>query len=125
MGGISWNGGLTISLQVKDLAKAKAWYQQTLGFTFLYEIADIGWCELATGVARVNVGLSQVEEPKVGAGPVPTFGTTSLDHARAFLESHKVKFDGPTQVIPGLVKLATFFDPDGNALMLFEELKQG
>jgi catechol 2,3-dioxygenase-like lactoylglutathione lyase family enzyme len=123
MPGINWNGGLTISIQVKDIAKSKAWYQQALGFTFLYEIADIGWCELATAVQRVNVGLSQVEAPKVG-GPVPTFGTTNIEHARAHLESLRVPFDGPTQVIPGLVKLATFFDPDGNALMLFEELKQ-
>ena len=33
-----------------------------------------------------------------------------------------VKFDGPTQEIPGLVKLATFYDPDGNNYMLNESL---
>jgi hypothetical protein len=34
-----------------------------------------------------------------------------------------VKFDGPTQEIPGMVKLATFFDPDGNAMMFFQDLQ--
>ena len=33
-----------------------------------------------------------------------------------------VKFDGETQTVPGMVKLATFFDPDGNKLMLYEDL---
>ena len=29
---------------------------------------------------------------------------------------------GDTQVIPEMVKIATFYDPDGNTLMLFEDL---
>jgi hypothetical protein len=35
-----------------------------------------------------------------------------------------VRFDGPTREYPGMVKLATFFDPDGNTLMLYESLGQ-
>lgn len=120
---LNYNGGLTISTQVADLKKAAAWYRDVLGFTFLYEVAEIGWCELATEVKGVNIGLSQVEKPKVGAGPVPTFGVENLDAARAQLESKKVRFDGPTHEFPGMVKLATFFDPDGNALMLFQDLQ--
>lgn len=122
--GVAWNGGLTIAVQVKDLAASKAWYQRVLGFAFLYEVPEIAWCELSSGVDRVNIGLSQVESPRVGAGPVPTFGVKDIDAARSTMESQKVRFDGPTQTIPGLVKLATFFDPDGNAYMLFEELQK-
>lgn len=120
---LNYNGGLTISTQVADLKKAAAWYRDVLGFTFLYEVAEIGWCELATEVKGVNIGLSQVEKPKVGAGPVPTFGVNDLDAARKQLEAKKVRFDGPTHEFPGMVKLATFFDPDGNALMLFQDLQ--
>lgn len=119
---LGFTAGLTISIQCRDMAASRAWYRDVLGFTPLYELADMGWCELATECAKVNVGLSQVEHPKVG-GPVPTFGVHDIDAARAKLESRKVRFDGETQTIPGLVKLATFFDPDGNALMLFQELK--
>lgn len=36
-----------------------------------------------------------------------------------------MRFDGPTQTIPGMVKLATLFDPDGNTLMLFQSLAEG
>ena len=122
---LGYTGGLTLSMQVKDRKKSQTWYQNVLGFTLLYDVEEIGWCELATETEKVNIGLSQVEKPKVGAGPVPTFGVKNIDAARKQLEAKDVRFDGKTQEIPGMVKLATFFDPDGNALMLFQDLQQG
>ncbi len=119
---LNYDGGLTLSCQVSDMNKAIAWYQEKLGFTVLYKLDEMGWCEMATEVARVNMGLSQVEKPKTGAGPVPTFGVKDIDAARAKLEKRDVRFDGETIVIPDMVKLATFFDPDGNALMLYQSL---
>lgn len=126
---LGFDGGLTLSFQVKDRKATADWYQRVLGFKLLYDVAEIGWCELASPVSRVNIGLSQVEAPKAadgkgscGGGAVPTFGVKNIDAARKSLESHKVRFDGPTHEFPGMVKLATFFDPDGNALMLFQDL---
>ena len=121
---LDFNGGLTLSIQVKDRKASAKWYTDTLGFPLLYDVAEIGWCELATETKGVNIGLSEVEKPKTGAGPVPTFGVKDLDKARALLESKKVRFDGPTHEFPGMVKLATFFDPDNNALMLFQDLQK-
>lgn len=120
---LGFDGGLTISYQVKDRKKTAQWYQDVLGFKLLYDVAEIGWCELATEVARVNIGLSEVENPQPSTGPVPTFGVKDINAARAKLEAHKVRFDGPTQEIPHMVKLATFFDPNGYALMLFQDLQ--
>jgi predicted enzyme related to lactoylglutathione lyase len=121
---LNYDGGLTLAFQCSNVKKSVEWYTQVLGFTHLYTNAEIGWAEVATEVAKVNVGLSQVESPKVGAGPVPTFGVKDIDSARKQLEGKKVRFDGETRTIPGLVKLATFFDPDGNALMLYQSLGQ-
>jgi len=121
---MDFTGQLTLAMQVKDWKKARDWYQSTLGFTLEYEMEHMGWCELNTPVTGVNVGISQVENPKVGAGPVPTFGVADIDAARAHLESRDVRFDGETQTIPDMVRLATFYDPDGNALMLFQMLGQ-
>jgi catechol 2,3-dioxygenase-like lactoylglutathione lyase family enzyme len=118
---IGYNGGLTVAMQVKDLAASIDWYQNVVGFKLLYQVEDIGWCELSTSVDKVNLGLSQVEKPKIG-GPTPTFGVNDIAHARKTLEKHGVRFDGETQEIPGMVKLATFFDPDGNSLMYYESL---
>lgn len=122
---LNYDGGLTLSFQVASMDKAIGWYQEKLGLNLLYRLDDIGWCELATETKGVTVGLSQVEKPKTGAGPVPTFGVRDIAAARALLEKKDVRFDGETIEIPGMVKLATFYDPDGNALMLYQNLQQG
>lgn len=119
----NWTGGLTLAMQVKDRKATIAWYAKVLGFELLYDVPEIGWCEVKSPLNNVYIGLSEVESPRVG-GCVPTFSVADIDNARAHMESHRVKFDGPTQEIPGMVKLATFFDPDGNALMLSQSLSQ-
>jgi len=119
---LGYNGGLTCSMQCADLDKAIAWYSGTLGFEMIYKLDDMAWCEMKTPIAGVNVGLSQVESPEVKGGATLTFGVKDIDAARAQLEKRDVPFDGETMEIPGMVKLATFFDPDGNKLMLFQGL---
>ena len=42
--------------------------------------------------------------------------------ARGTLEEAGVKFDGQTVTVEGYVSTATFYDPDGNALMLAQDL---
>ena len=50
------------------------------------------------------------------------FGVADIDAARVELEAKGVVFDGDTRELPGMVKLATFFDPDGNRYMLAQSL---
>jgi len=121
---IPYDGGLTCAMGVKDMKASIAWYRDVLGFRVLYEVAEMGWCEMASPVARVNVGLSQVEAPEVTGGATLTWGVKDIDAARKQIEAKKVRFDGPTQTIPGMVRLATFFDPDGNKMMLYQDLQQ-
>lgn len=113
---------LTCSVSVRNLENAKRWYTEVLGFQHLYTMTEIGWSELATAIPGVNIGLSQVEEHEVKGSVVLTFAVKDIAHARAQLEQHQTRFDGETQTIPGMVKLATFFDPDGNPFMLSETL---
>ena len=119
---IGFDGGLTCVIQVSDLSTSKVWYQEVLGFEFLFELPDQKFCELASPVDRVTVGLSQVSDLKTGSGTTLTFGVDDIDVARTLLERHGVRFDGPTEEIPGIVKLASLFDPDNNRLMLYESL---
>ncbi len=120
---LGFNEKLTCALKVTDLDKSLKWYQDHLDFTLLYRVDEIGWCEMATEVSGVNVGLSQVEECGGDGNAILTFGVKNIDDARSQLEDKDIRFDGPTQTIPDMVKLATFFDPDGNSLMLFEDLQ--
>jgi CreA protein len=88
-------------------------------FELIYKLDDMGWCELRTAWKGISIGLGQSETPTTG-GTTPVFGVEDIDAARSHLESNGVRFDGDTQVIPDMVKLATFYDPDGNPWMLAE-----
>lgn len=118
---VSLDQTITISLSVKDRHASAAWYETMLGFDTLYHIDDAGWTELQTKTAGVTLGLGEHTKPQPG-NCVPVFGTADLDSARQKLENADVKFDGETDVVDGMVKTATFYDPDGNALMLAQDL---
>ena len=115
-------GGLTIAYNVSDVKRSIDWYQDVMGFKVQYHLEEMGWCEMETHIPKVNVGLSQVENPEVKGGPTLTWGVMDIEAARAELESKGVKFDGETREIPDMVKLATFYDPDGNHLMMYQSL---
>ncbi len=121
---LKYDGGLTCALGVKDMKAAIQWYQDVLGFKLLYQLDQMGWCELATHMPRVNLGVGQEENPQVKGGTTLTFGVVDIDESRKQLEAKKVRFDGPTQTIEGMVKLATFYDPDGNKFMLYQSLEK-
>ena len=121
---IPFDGALTCALSVTDLYKAIAWYGDVLGFETNYKLDDMAWAELSTPIARVTLGLSQVETMEGKGGATLTFGVTDIDDARKQLEASDVRFDGDITTIPEMVKFATFFDPDGNTLMLFQDLSE-
>ncbi len=112
---------LTLAMSVRDRHASARWYEDTLGFELLYHADDAGWSELQTKTAGVTLGLGEQTEPSPG-NTVPVFGVTDIALARAALEGADVQFDGPTDTIEGMVSTATFYDPDGNALMLAQDL---
>jgi predicted enzyme related to lactoylglutathione lyase len=118
---ISLEDTITIAISVKDRHASAKWYENLFGFKTLYHADEAGWSELQTKTAGVTLGLGEHTKPAPG-NSVPVFGIGNLDAARQKLEKIDVKFDGETEVIEGMVKIATFFDPDGNALMLAEDL---
>lgn len=122
-GKISYQGALVCSISVSDLDRSIAWYRDAMGFEEVYRMADYGWCEMRTPVEGVTVGLQRSESgfgPDGGASLA--FRVSDVAAARKHLESVGTRFDGDIVVIPGDngVKLANFFDPDGNALTLAE-----
>jgi catechol 2,3-dioxygenase-like lactoylglutathione lyase family enzyme len=112
---------LVISVNVSNFEAAVEWYREALGFEVVYRLDEYGWGEVRTPWGGVTIGLSQTEELQHG-GTVPTFGVKDIAAARAHLEKLGTRFDGDTYEISGMVKLATFYDPDGNAWMLAQAL---
>jgi CreA protein len=117
-----YTGTMVISVNVSNFDEAVEWYGKALGFELVYRLDQYGWGEVRTPLNGITIGLGQTEQLKQG-GTVPTFSVRDIDAARSHLESLGTKFDGDTQEIEGMVKLATFYDPDGNALMLAQQLK--
>jgi predicted enzyme related to lactoylglutathione lyase len=92
-----------------------------LGLRAVYRVDAFSWCEMATAIPGVSVGLSEVETVTPGSITL-TFGVEDIEATRQAMEAKGVRFDGPTQVIHNMVSLAAFFDPDGNRLILAQEL---
>ena len=118
---------LTIAVSVSDWQASRAWYRDVLGLEEGFVVEEAGWAEFAAPVSNVVIGLSGLPEGEKhpGAGAVHiTFGVQDVDSARAHLESKGVEFTGPTNELPGMVRLAEFKDPDGNVLLLAQNLMQ-
>lgn len=121
---ISLENTINLSMSVRDRHASAKWYADMLGFEVLYHADDVGWTELQTNTPGVTLGLGEQAAPSPG-NCVPVFGIVDIESARHMLELAGVKFDGDTIVVEGMVKTATFYDPDGNALMLAEDLTRG
>ena len=118
---IALENTITLAMSVRDRYASARWYEDMLGFGLLYHADEAGWSELSTFTEGVTLGLGEQTDPALG-NMVPVFGVADIDTARRGLEQAGVRFDGDTIVAEGMVKTATFFDPDGNALMLAQDL---
>lgn len=112
---------ITFAISVRDRHASANWYAEMLGFELLYHADDVGWSEMSTHTKGVTLGFGEQTEPTPG-NSIPVFGTPDIATSRAALENANVRFDGETMVIEGMVKTATFYDPDNNALMLAQDL---
>ena len=108
-----------VSVAVTDYDRSVAWYRDVLGFELVYELKEYGWCELKTPFG-FHIGIGQSETVTPGT-LVPTFGVTDIDEAIAHLREHDVKVEDWHE-IPEMVRLSTFWDPDGTSWMLAQVL---
>ena len=117
-----YDGIFTPWIYVRDTAAAAAWYSRVLGLEAEFRLDGHGWYELGTGIDRVAIGLHQAGHGPLG-GATLTLGVIDLDAELSRLEELGVSLDGPVTTIPGMIKMASFHDPDGNPLMLCQVLR--
>lgn len=116
---------VTASLNVANIDQAIAWYETVLGCKLLYKVEAIGWCELSTHMPGVLIGLSESQQVPSGGNAINVWGVADIEAAKAHLDGHGVRQDGEIQDVPDMVRLLTFYDPDGNAMMLAQSLQPG
>jgi catechol 2,3-dioxygenase-like lactoylglutathione lyase family enzyme len=105
-----------VSVPVKDMERAKAFYRDTLGMHS--PNWDAPWPEIETG----NVSLYLIDPTAVGWEFVPHTGhialrVTDVSDARRDLEQRGVPFDGVVRD-SGVCHMAFFKDSEGNQLVL-------
>ena len=118
---VNLDNTITIAISVQNRYQSADWYSEKLGFTLVHHIDEAGWSEMQTKTDGVTLGLGEQSAPTPG-NSVPVFGVADIAIARSNLEAAGVKFDGETDTVEGMVSTATFYDPDGNALMLAQDL---
>ncbi|MFY9610677.1 MAG: VOC family protein [Blastocatellia bacterium] len=106
--------------QVGDLERAKKFYSEVLGLKKTIEIP--GWVEFSHAEGAASIGLNQMRENDDERGATVVLRVDDLARAREDLKKKDVKFEGSVEEIPGVVRIATFRDPDGNRLQLVQVL---
>ena len=120
---VSLDNTITLAISVRDRHASAQWYETHLGFKPIMHMDEAGWSEMQTMTEGVTLGLGEQAEPAPG-NTVPVFGVADISTERSALEEAGVKFDGETETIEGMVSTATFYDLDGNALMLAQDLSK-
>ena len=124
MPGFEYDRTITLSTPVGNLEDSIAWFRDMLGFEEVFKVPEAGWAEVSTSADGVSIGL-EAGGAAEGRGTTPVFGVVDIAAARSELEGKGVRFEGDTVELPGMVKLATFFDPDGNRFMFAQSLADG
>ena len=108
-----------VAVPVQDLKRAEEFYGQTLGLRRNPKSSE-RWVEYELGnvtLALVSPGVLGLEmEPQGHQMPI-ALRVPDVDEARTKLEAEGIEFAHDT-IDSGVCHLATFHDPDGNALQL-------
>lgn len=113
-----------IAVPVKDLARATAFYRDTLGMKFLFEAPPA----LAFfDCAGVRLMLDKPEQPEFAhASSIIYYKVADITAAHAALQSAGVTFDSPPHLIAKLathdIWMAFFRDTEHNLLALTSEV---
>lgn len=108
---------------VKDIEASIRFYTEVVGLKLAEHCKEYGWAELVAINGGARLGLAQVcEREPMNPGQNAVVGLTVGDilKAKERLAKGKTNFVGDIMEVPGVVKLQTFTDPDGNKFQLAE-----
>lgn len=113
--------GLTVWYNVSDIKVTKSFYEKKLSFECLMYDEEGGMVIMKANTENVEIGFSQANEVEPSSSST-VFSVINIEESVKILKKRGIEFVGGIDVIPGMVKLATFSDPDGHSLMLAESL---
>ncbi|HYX86744.1 MAG TPA: VOC family protein [Gaiellales bacterium] len=125
--GVSLDGVGQIRINVKDLARAVAFYRDVLGTEFLFDVPEQGIAFLDCGGVRLFLAAA---EPGSGSTTAAVYyRVNGLDRAYEELAARGVEFTHPPTTVYTLEdvegRMAFLEDPEGNTVALMEETPIG
>jgi len=115
-----------LSMNAKDLERATAFYRDTLGVPFLFQVPKMSFFDLD----GVRLMLATPESPAYDhPGSIVYFRVPDLDEAHHALTERGVTFDLPPTLIADMgdheLWMAFFKDSEDNQLALMAEVAKG
>ncbi len=113
-----------IAVNVHDLPKAVAFYRDTLGMKFLFEVPGMAFFDC--GGVRLMLGLPEKPEFDHPAS-ILYYRVEDIQRAYKTLSDRGVRFENEPHLIARMpdheLWMAAFRDPDGNLLELMSEVR--
>jgi methylmalonyl-CoA/ethylmalonyl-CoA epimerase len=114
-----------IGVTVTDIDRAIAFYRDTLGMKFLFQVPNMGFFDCA----GVRLMLSGSERAGETYSSILYFKVTGIQEAFQTLKSRGVPFEGEPHLLARMpdhdLWMAFFRDPDRNLLALMSEIPRG
>jgi methylmalonyl-CoA/ethylmalonyl-CoA epimerase len=111
-----------IALTVRDLARSKDFYQNTLGMKFLFDAGSMAFFQC--GTVRLMIGTSP--EPVSSAGTILYFTVPDIQATHTLLQDRGVMFLHEPHLVAKMpdhdLWMAFLKDPDDNTLGLMSEI---
>lgn len=111
-------------IAVADYAKSKKFFVETLGLKVFEEQAEYNWLELKGEQDGMALGIckeSPKEGPRAGMNAVVTFVVDDYEGSKKELSAKGVALFGEVAGYPGVPRMISFKDLDGNMFQLVEE----
>jgi methylmalonyl-CoA/ethylmalonyl-CoA epimerase len=114
---------MQIAITVSDLARAQAFYKDTLGMKFLFATGTMAF--LQCGGVRLLLGTPEPGKPISNGGTILYFRVEEIENVHARLVESGVSVVQPPHLVAKMpdhdLWLAILSDPDGNPIGLMSE----
>jgi methylmalonyl-CoA/ethylmalonyl-CoA epimerase len=120
---IAWQGVGQVAVAVRDLDQQIAFYRDTLGFAFLFQIPDAAFFSLG----NVRLMLTKPEKPEFDhPASILYYKVADIQAAHRELAARGVRFEGDPHLIARMpdhdLWMAFFRDAEENVLALMSEV---
>lgn len=111
-----------VVLMVVDWSASVEWYTRVLGLELVYKEDDDQWCQLRFPEGDTTLALhgGASSHTRTGNRCIPDIQVTDLAETVRELKRRGVEFLGEIRGGDEGFRIATFVDPEGNELQLYE-----